>query len=71
MSSYETRTKPALAALTAATIGPDAPEPLAAIKAAADAAAAAGATPNEIAAAVGGGTAWNALVRALRAEGLV
>jgi hypothetical protein len=41
------------------------------VKAAVDAAAAAGATPSEIADAVGGRDAWNALVRALKAEGLV
>lgn len=70
-SPYETETKPALRALTATCLGPDAPAPLTEIKAAVDAASKAGATPREIADAVGGQHAWNALVRTLRAEGVI
>jgi hypothetical protein len=66
---YDTVTVPALNELRHATL--HGPEPLPAIKAAVDAAAAAGATPTEIADAVGGRTAWNELVRALKGAGLV
>jgi hypothetical protein len=65
---YESETKPALRALERAA---HQPAPLAEIKAAVDAAAAAGATPHEIAEAVGGREAWNALVRSLRTAGLL
>lgn len=68
---YDTETKPALRAVERACFGPDAPLPLADIKSACDAAVAAGATPNEIAEAVGGREAWNAFVRGLKGAGLV
>lgn len=72
MAHYDTVTRPALAALRRATLTGDlAPLPLPEIKAAVDAAARSGATPAEIADAVGGREAWNALVRALREAGLV
>lgn len=73
MSHYETVTKPALNALKVGLsavhhAGPDA---LAECKRLIDAAAAAGATPNDLIEAVGGATVWNILIRAFKKEGLV
>jgi len=72
MSHYDTVTKPALRdLLRAALSGPDAPAPTRKLKELADAAAAAGATSDEIADVMGGREAWNAFVRQLRVEGLI
>lgn len=66
MAHYDTVTKPALNTLFRTDKGD-----LPALKAAIDAAAAAGATPNEIAENVGGTREWNKIVRRLKKAGLV
>ena len=68
MAHYDTVTKPALSAWSSAFFAKD--TDLATKKSACDAAAKSGASPKDIADAIGGSSAWNGFVRSLKASKL-